>query len=173
MTLAYKVEDAKLFFPPIQDSEKSVGNFNPAESREFRFCASTTRQLAEILALALKLSVAGSVASKAKMEAHLVPTLVLGINALGGIASANVFVDLDAKGSVNLNLNAGAGAAIDGTKSAGVDGCVDVGTGLAVQAGADASFFGLFDTNTKVDLFKKDFELFKVCQAYLLSVTLD
>jgi hypothetical protein len=46
--------------------------------------------------------------------------------------------------------------------SASFGGCVDVSAGLDVNAGADASFFGLFDAQTKVNLFTKKFDLFKV-----------
>jgi hypothetical protein len=41
-------------------------------------------------------------------------------------------------------------------------GCIEIGAGLDVNAGADASFFGLFDQGTKVNLFTKKFQIFKV-----------
>ncbi|KAL0946002.1 hypothetical protein HGRIS_012278 [Hohenbuehelia grisea] len=47
--------------------------------------------------------------------------------------------------------------------SASVDGCVEVTAGFDVRAGADASFFGLFNTGTQVSLFSKKFEVFKKC----------
>ncbi|KAF8066939.1 hypothetical protein FPV67DRAFT_1417007 [Lyophyllum atratum] len=47
--------------------------------------------------------------------------------------------------------------------SASFGGCFRIGAGLDVNAGADASFFGLFDQNTKVSLFSKKFEIFKKC----------
>ena len=52
-------------------------------------------------------------------------------------------------------------------------GCVELDTGLDVNAGADADFFGLFNQGTSVNLFSKKFELFKV-RVYnsLLSVCL-
>ena len=57
--------------------------------------------------------------------------------------------------------------------SAKFGGCVELGTGLDVNAGADADFFGLFNKGTSVNLFSKKFELFKV-RVYnsLLSVCL-
>jgi hypothetical protein len=48
-------------------------------------------------------------------------------------------------------------------KSASVDGCVDMQAGFSVNAGAQGSFFGLFDPSTKITLFNKQFELFKKC----------
>ncbi|KAF9445253.1 hypothetical protein P691DRAFT_777698 [Macrolepiota fuliginosa MF-IS2] len=42
-------------------------------------------------------------------------------------------------------------------------GCLEASTGLSVNVGADASFFGLFDPSTTLTLFSKDFELFKQC----------
>ncbi|KDR73200.1 hypothetical protein GALMADRAFT_212663 [Galerina marginata CBS 339.88] len=49
------------------------------------------------------------------------------------------------------------------TTSTTFGGCFTVDSALDVNAGADGSFFGLFDKNTKVDLFNKKFELFKKC----------
>ncbi|KAG6908291.1 hypothetical protein DXG01_005392 [Tephrocybe rancida] len=47
--------------------------------------------------------------------------------------------------------------------SASFGGCFRVNAGLDVNAGADASFFGLFDKNTQVSLFSKKFEILKKC----------
>ncbi|KAJ3872837.1 hypothetical protein F5051DRAFT_381795 [Lentinula edodes] len=51
------------------------------------------------------------------------------------------------------------------TSSTGLQfgGCVEIDTGLAVNAGADAKFFDLFDASTQVPLFSKEFVLFKKC----------
>jgi len=63
-----------------------------------------------------------------------------------------------------LNAGTTANTTTDGdsSASASVDGCVDVGAELDVNAGADGSFFGLFDKTTQVNLLSKKFELFKV-----------
>lgn len=42
-------------------------------------------------------------------------------------------------------------------------GCVALKTGLTVNAGADADFLGLFNPSTEVELFSREFELFKKC----------
>uniref|UniRef100_A0A0W0EY55 DUF7223 domain-containing protein n=1 Tax=Moniliophthora roreri TaxID=221103 RepID=A0A0W0EY55_MONRR len=145
--LAYTVDNAKLFFPK-SDAQKSGGDFTPTNSP-------------------LKLSVTPSVASKAVVEGHIIPTLQLGVTALGGVAEAVVFVDFDASAAVTLSLEASASVSTNITTpvetQASVNGCLDVGTGIDVNAGADASFFGLFDKNTKVNLFTKKFDLFKKC----------
>jgi hypothetical protein len=41
-------------------------------------------------------------------------------------------------------------------------GCIALKTGLSVNAGANANFLGLFDQGTAIELFKREFELFKV-----------
>ncbi|KAJ7708197.1 hypothetical protein B0H17DRAFT_1031883 [Mycena rosella] len=147
VVLAYHVENAKLFFPK-SDSLTSGGTFNPADSP-------------------LSLSVAPSVASKGVVSAHVIPRLDLGVSGLAGTASATVFLTLDASASMTLSLDANATAGVSTTDpaaaSANVNGCIDVGAGLAVTAGASADFFGLFDPNTKVNLFTKNFDLFKKC----------
>jgi hypothetical protein len=43
--------------------------------------------------------------------------------------------------------------------------------GLAVNAGAKADFFGLFDQETVVPLFNRDFELFKVRLIFFARIT--
>lgn len=54
------------------------------------------------------------------------------------------------------------GTVVSKDGSASFEGCIEIQAGLSVDAGADASFFGIFDKNTKATLFSKDFELFKV-----------
>ncbi|KAJ7143851.1 hypothetical protein C8R44DRAFT_759017 [Mycena epipterygia] len=147
VVLAYSIQDAKLFFPK-SDSLTSGGTFNPADSP-------------------LSLSVTPSVASKGVIGAHVIPRLDLGVSGLAGLASATVFLSADASATMTLSLDASATAAVNTTApasaSASVNGCIDVGAGLDVNAGASADFFGLFDPNTKVNLFSKKFDLFKKC----------
>jgi hypothetical protein len=123
---------------------------------------------------ALQLSVSPSLASKAVVAAHLIPRLDVGVSALGGVAAATIFLDLDTSASVTMTLNAAANAgvavapdatgaaAVTTSASASIDGCVNAGAALNVNAGADGSFFGLFDKSTQVNLFTKDFDVFQV-----------
>lgn len=122
-------------------------------------------------------------ASKGTVEAHLIPGLDLGITALGGASKATVSLNLDASASVTLTLNASAVATVTprssvdmvphdetapaamaraDTASTGVNGCIDVGAALNVNAGADAKFFAIFDANAKVNLFTQKFDFFNV-----------
>lgn len=78
--------------------------------------------------------------------------LSLGIDALDGVASATIFLDLDASATLQLQGN------VQGT----AEGCVDLSTGLAVNAGAQGNFFDLFDDSTQVALFNRDFDIFNV-----------
>ena len=43
-----------------------------------------------------------------------------------------------------------------------MNGCADVGAGLDVNAGADGSFFGVFDQWASVALFSKKIDIFQV-----------
>ncbi|THU93422.1 hypothetical protein K435DRAFT_191536 [Dendrothele bispora CBS 962.96] len=146
--LAYQAENAKLFFPPSNEASSNA-TFSPLDSP-------------------LKLSVSPSVnSSSSTISAHLIPTIDLGVSALGGIAEATVFLDFDASISTNLSLNASAVANVttqgDNSTSSNVDGCVDIGAGFDVNLGADGSFFGLFDESTQLTLFSKEFELYNKC----------
>ncbi|KAF5391162.1 hypothetical protein D9757_003104 [Collybiopsis confluens] len=51
------------------------------------------------------------------------------------------------------------------TSSSGIQfgGCAEIDTGLSVNAGAQGTFFKLFDASTSVPLFSKEFVLFKRC----------
>jgi hypothetical protein len=44
----------------------------------------------------------------------------------------------------------------------GVQGCIDLNGGIAANAGAQGSFFGLFDASKTIPIFSKKFQLFQV-----------
>ncbi|KAG6820027.1 hypothetical protein H0H93_006365 [Arthromyces matolae] len=52
---------------------------------------------------------------------------------------------------------------VSSDSNASFGGCFRINAGLDVNAGADGDFFGLFDQNTKVSLFSKQFEILKKC----------
>jgi hypothetical protein len=83
--------------------------------------------------------------------AHLIPQVSLGVNALAGAASATVFLNLDAslglQGSVSVS---------------NPQPCLSGNADINVGAGAQGSFFGLFDASTGKSLFEKNFPLFQV-----------
>lgn len=120
--------------------------------------------------VALKLSATPSLSAKGVVSAHVIPVLDIGVSALGGIADATIFLNLDASATMTLTLDASAEGSVTaqpGTElatggSASINGCVDMNAGFSVNAGADATFFGLFDTGKSVTLFEKDFDLFEV-----------
>lgn len=121
------------------------------------------------------------------LEAHLIPKLNLGISALGDVAKAGVFLELDASAGLQLGFNAGAAGTIKVTQNddpakdaivtatasaiADVGGCLDITAGLDVNIGADAKFFNIFDVNKQASLFSRDFELFEVSFDYVLYFT--
>ncbi|KAF8877430.1 hypothetical protein BD779DRAFT_1448510, partial [Infundibulicybe gibba] len=146
--LNYHIDKAQLVFPPKQ-GQPTNGTFNLGDTP-------------------LKLSASPAVKATGSVEAHLIPSLNLGVSALGDTVKAEVFVALDASATMQLSLEAQAEAAsvVQGSSthaSAGFGGCFEIKAGLNVNAGADASFFGLFDPSTQVTLFSKNFELFKKC----------
>ena len=63
--------------------------------------------------------------------------------------------------AANLSTETGTNVATrDATGS--VNGCVDIGAGLSVDAGARGSLFGVFNAEAKEVLFNQKFDLFKV-----------
>lgn len=53
----------------------------------------------------------------------------------------------------------------DESGSAEVEGCVDLKGGFSVNAGAQGSFFDIFNDKTQVSIFSKEFELFQVSES--------
>ncbi|PAV18281.1 hypothetical protein PNOK_0676700 [Pyrrhoderma noxium] len=145
VNLTYKVNNLTLFFPP-SDDHKSVADVSPNNTP-------------------LKLSAVSDVSANATLEAHLIPSLNVGVSAFG--SSASVFLDLDTSATLNLGLDANANASVstNGTKaaSADVDGCVDIKAGVAINAGAEGDFFGIFDKTAQITLFEKEFDIFQKC----------
>jgi hypothetical protein len=105
---------------------------------------------------ALTLNAAPDVKATGKITAHLIPSLDLGISALGGKAEAQVSLALDTNAALTLSLEGSASASLtknipiagkDSVTKASVKpptfgGCVGVDANINVNVGADASFFG-------------------------------
>ncbi|KAH8829973.1 hypothetical protein DL96DRAFT_1461298 [Flagelloscypha sp. PMI_526] len=161
--VSYKIENVQAIFPP-RNGDK-VGTFSIGDTP-------------------LKLSASPSVAARGEVQAHIIPALTLGIDAIGGKAKADAFVNLDASAHAVLTLNANAeasasinttggkrragparieGRQVQTTASAGFGGCFDVFAQLDVNAGVEGSLFGLFDATKNFNLFTKKFDLFKKC----------
>ncbi|KAF9471862.1 hypothetical protein BDN70DRAFT_526087 [Pholiota conissans] len=84
--LNYKIDNAQLVFPPSA-KEASKGAFNIGDTP-------------------LTLSASSGVNATGTLEAHLIPSLNLGLQALGGTVDASVFLELDASASLILGLEA-------------------------------------------------------------------
>ncbi|GLB45709.1 hypothetical protein LshimejAT787_2600420 [Lyophyllum shimeji] len=107
------------------------------------------------------------------VAAHLISyPAFMSVSLPNGAAKATVFLALDTSASVTMTLNAdaSAGATVQSTTGAAskctsrsVNGCGTANGALNVDAGGDASFFGLFDPSTKVSLSSKNAELFNRC----------
>ncbi|KAF9451431.1 hypothetical protein P691DRAFT_773101 [Macrolepiota fuliginosa MF-IS2] len=151
--LAYTLTNAKLFFPKSSTLSSGVG-VSPGSS-------------------ALALSVNPSLASRTYVEAHIQPRIEVGIDAIAGAATATVFLNVDAHADATLSLDAAAvitpreetaNVEVDSRAvTARVTGCVDVNAGLNIYAGADASFFSLFDKSTSVTLYNKSWDIYAQC----------
>lgn len=63
-------------------------------------------------------------------------------------------LSLDAQAVLELSLSQNANSQFAG--------CVDASSSLLVRAGANATFFDVFDKSTTVDIFSRGFELFSV-----------
>ncbi|KAJ6551968.1 hypothetical protein B0H19DRAFT_1159503 [Mycena capillaripes] len=154
--LSYCISGAKLFYPPSAYNTNS-GKFTPNNSP-------------------LNFSVAPALASDATITAHIIPSLDFGVDAIGGLATAALFVEFDTSSTITTSLDAAAsvsgnastsGVAVT-NKSSSLNGCVDIGAGLSINAGADldnqvGELFQALNFDPNVNLFTKNFDFFKKC----------
>lgn len=82
------------------------------------------------------------------------------------MADASIFLDLDASATLDLGLDASATGSVstegDKSDSAEFAGCVDLKGGFSANAGAQGTFFDIFNENTQIPIVSKEFELFRV-----------
>ncbi|KAJ6451289.1 hypothetical protein C8R45DRAFT_1223870 [Mycena sanguinolenta] len=95
----FDVNDAQLAFPP-SDSNKPLSS---------AFSIGNTP---------LTLNAAPGVTATGTLTAHLIPSLNLGVNAFGGKAEAQIFLNLDTNAALQLNLDGSASATKDITPPA-------------------------------------------------------
>ncbi|KAJ6488477.1 hypothetical protein C8R47DRAFT_1125605 [Mycena vitilis] len=91
----------------------------------------------------------------ANADVHVIPSLNFGIDALAGFAKAEVFIEADADGSVDMNSTI--------AEDFSMDGCVTMSTGINVNAGARGTFLKFFSNSTTIPIFKKRATLFQKC----------
>jgi len=93
------------------------------------------------------------VGAEVTVTAHLIPKVSLGLEALGGLAKADVFLTVDS----SLGLTGSV------ANVANPQPCLSGNAEVNVGVGAEGSFFSLFDASTDKSLFDKNFPLFKKC----------
>ncbi|KAJ7684554.1 hypothetical protein DFH06DRAFT_1277243 [Mycena polygramma] len=91
----------------------------------------------------------------ANADVHVIPSLNFGIDALAGFAKAEVFIQADADGSVDMNSTI--------AEDFSMDGCVTMSTGINVNAGARGTFLKFFSNSTTIPIFNKRAQLFQKC----------
>ncbi|KAJ7853368.1 hypothetical protein B0H13DRAFT_1538765, partial [Mycena leptocephala] len=155
----YHVNNAKMAFP---SGSQSGGAFSLGDTP-------------------LKLSADTKVEATTTVEAHLIPSINFGIEALD-VATANVALSLDASATMVLKVEAKAVHSNNATTTATSEptatsssaplvsattaadasfgGSFVISGGLDLSASATGKFFGIFDASKKLSLFKKSFQLF-------------
>ncbi|KAJ7155671.1 hypothetical protein C8R46DRAFT_910485 [Mycena filopes] len=149
--IVYNVNNAQIAFPPDAKTAPDQSAFQAGDTP-------------------LTLNAAPSVSATGTITAHLIPSINLGVEALGGKAEAKVFLALDANAALNMNLDAGItkDATVDGSASTTTDnstttddtsadaappattttktfgGCISVTGNVNLKAGVVGSFFGVY-----------------------------
>lgn len=148
--LSYTIQNAKLFFPSSANHQSGL-TFNPGNSP-------------------LKLSVDPKAsAGTGTITAHVIPRVDLGISGMNGLAKATVFLNLDASATTTFNVTGETSTEVSTSDSdnngitTAVNGCADVDAEFDVNAGADGSFFGVFNQSASVALFSKKISIFQKC----------
>ncbi|TFK26039.1 hypothetical protein FA15DRAFT_693414 [Coprinopsis marcescibilis] len=129
-----------------------------------------------------------TVEANGSLEAHLIPSLNLGIDAFDGKAKARIFFEIDtsAKAEVEVGFKFKTGAGPSANRShrerahsrdlesrslvgsekrefTDFGGCYNIVAGIDVSTGADAGFFDLFEEQAAVSLFNREFQLTGEC----------
>lgn len=87
---------------------------------------------------------------------------------MNGLAKATVFLNLDASATTTFNVTGETSTEVSTSDSdnngitTAVNGCADVDAEFDVNAGADGSFFGVFNQSASVALFSKKINIFQV-----------
>jgi hypothetical protein len=125
---------------------------------------------------ALDLSLSPNVTLEGKLTAQVIPSVQFGLvafpkasGAFSGLKNtAKIFADVRASSTLDFSVGAGAQvnasvshrrASVSTKTSAGLSACIDAQASVVAEVGADAGFFGLFDANTVLPVFSKQFEL--------------
>ncbi|KAJ7042155.1 hypothetical protein C8F04DRAFT_1176331 [Mycena alexandri] len=173
--LTYCISGAKLFSRPIRTTTTAVSS-RPTTVVRRTLAAFRISLLSS--ATALNFSLAPGVAFNSKITAHVIPSLNFGV-AVGGIATSTVSVGFDTSSTLQMSLAASgsvsggastSGVAVTNKTFSGLDGWVDIGAGLSINAGADSNLFSqsvwlqvpIFLLFRQVNLFTKNFDFFKV-----------
>ncbi|KAM5537489.1 hypothetical protein V8D89_008816 [Ganoderma adspersum] len=177
--LAYTISRAQLVYPPpLSQAIQGEGKGESKSEGGSTFSPGSSD---------IKLSASPNVTTAAQLSAHVIPVFEFGVTLLGRTA-ADIYLNLDAYARLDLLLTAGASAAASGSVTVspvvspssaddstvanststsvdvGASGCMDISTGLVVDAGArgDLVFFMAGD-ESRVVLFRKMFNLFRTC----------
>ena len=119
---------------------------------------------------ALQISTDTNITGSASLTGHLIPELVIGIDAFEGVVQSSITLSLDASATVAVNGTAGITDSSDSSAVITAPGaCVDVSTALSVSAAASADLFDIFSSGASVSLFDKSFDLFNVSNAFFPS----
>nr|GAT46929.1 predicted protein [Mycena chlorophos] len=144
--LDYAVDNARAYLP-AKDQPASGGGFTPDDNK-------------------LTLSVLPSVVANGSITGHLIPQLSVGLNAFSGIATAEVYLNLDASATLDLDLtaSASASASTSGNAASGtVDGCLGVDAGIAVNLGAEGDLFGFISGSAEYPIYSGEWEVYETC----------
>jgi hypothetical protein len=143
LTATVNIDKLSLSFPP--EKGPSSATVNPGKS------------LLQVAKLGGDAGINGNVKSNAVV--HLIPRLEVGVNAFAGKAKAVVFLAAD--GAATMDLDTLGTAQSDGTKSIG--GCMNLGLGVDISAGAEGSVLSLIKGGKNFDLFNKKADVFTKC----------
>ena len=83
---------------------------------------------------------------------HLIPELWVGVSALHGLASTDVFMSFDTSADYEISTTANAVA----------HPCMSAGAGVNLTVGAQADFLGLFREDVGTSLYEHSFPLYQV-----------
>ncbi|KAG8936088.1 hypothetical protein FRC02_004713 [Tulasnella sp. 418] len=109
-----------------------------------------------------QLNLVSGASAEGSITVHLIPRIECSISLLGGVAIANVFVQVDVSPRLRGDIRASKFYSTTSDAVNALNGCLDLTNSIHVSAGAEGTLLPLDTVNTVYNLFEKEDHLWKV-----------
>ncbi|KAF7295672.1 hypothetical protein MIND_01107500 [Mycena indigotica] len=105
----FAIKNAQLAFPPSAGGKPATSAFSVGDMRPCTLFVLCDETLTPVFP-ALTINAEAGVKATGTVTAHMIPSLQVAVNALGGQATSQIFIDFDTSASLTMGLDANASA---------------------------------------------------------------